>query len=610
MASSDYKKFNREIKGYVELQSKVKDKNICNFVSLLDGDRDILPIPNGNVFNVGNIINASIKKYNWAILRNNYTLLNGDYNLFNTIWKPYGFISNKKVNELSENAQIILDFNDKVDGITLFFQENPLKNANVYLYNESALTNTLTIENNNDDIIYLDLSEETFTQVIVEVTEWTNNELPIWIRSILLGYGYIYENDELIEFTITEEVNKLVEETPSNELRVTIGDYKKLYDPLNPKGIAKYLTEDAKFIPYIGIRTEDGSFDYDKMGTFYFNKIDYNEKEVTFTCYNLMDKLSKENIVNHKGNLSFLNSWYIDIGRLKDYLRLYLQKETDYSFEVDIQNKTRMVFMLLKYCSFAKLFQDASMMDGIFYVDRNNKIIIRKVNKEIQDSISKVELLNDIKYINVPKINKATITCLSGQSALSQEPNDKDNFDVTYTLEEPYQYFCITSDDTEVGLTAFKNEYLTVTGATSYSIIKGDFFSSNDFYYMLFIRIEGTVGSQVNIKGRLPYKMVSTIGKVQNNKYSFGNGENSVEIENPFFEFGPFISSNLYQADLSNFFDKTYSYKVELEYNGNTKIKAGDYINVESNYGTVPIFVQKHTLKYNGGLSGSIEGVE
>lgn len=127
---------------------------------------------------------------------------------------------------------------------------------------------------------------------------------------------------------------------------------------------------------------------------------------------------------------------------------------------------------------------------------------------------------------------------------------------------------------------------------------------------MLFIRIEGTVGSQVNIKGRLPYKMVSTIGKVQNNKYSFGNGENSVEIENPFFEFGPFISSDLYQADLSNFFDKTYSYKVELEYNGNTKIKAGDYINVESNYGTVPIFVQKHTLKYNGGLSGSIEGVE
>ena len=31
MASSDYKKFNREIKGYVELQSKVKQRYICNF---------------------------------------------------------------------------------------------------------------------------------------------------------------------------------------------------------------------------------------------------------------------------------------------------------------------------------------------------------------------------------------------------------------------------------------------------------------------------------------------------------------------------------------------------------------------------------------------------
>ena len=79
-------------------------------------------------------------------------------------------------------------------------------------------------------------------------------------------------------------------------------------------------------------------------------------------------------------------------------------------------------------------------------------------------------------------------------------------------------------------------------------------------------------------------------------------------MSNPFYDF--YLNKDYDDITFSNFFDKTYSYEVDLDYNGNPTIEAGDYIEVESNYGKVPIFVQKHTLKYNGGLSGSIEGVE
>ena len=37
--------------------------------------------------------------------------------------------------------------------------------------------------------------------------------------------------DELIEFTVTEQVNKLGEEAPNNELNLTIGDYDNSYAP-------------------------------------------------------------------------------------------------------------------------------------------------------------------------------------------------------------------------------------------------------------------------------------------------------------------------------------------------------------------------------------------
>ena len=600
MASSNYKKFNREIKGYVELQSKVKDKNICSFVSLLEGDSGILPIPNGNVFNVGNIINASIKKYNWAILRNNYTLLNGDYNLFNTIWKPYGFISNKKVNELSENAQIILDFNDKVDGITLFFQENPLKNASVYLYNESTLTNTLTIENNNDDTIYLDLSEEKFTQVIVEVTEWTNNELPIWIRSILLGYGYIYENDELIEFTTTEEVNKLVEETPSNELRVTIGDYKKLYDPLNPVGITKLLNKyDTTYTPYVGIIIEAGNVQYTSLGIYYFNNIEYNDLEVTITAYNLMEKLNKKLITNDTGNLT-TESNIIPINGLSSYLDTYMTTEVQMPFDININNKIRMNTKALKRVSLSEFFQQISMIDGIFYIDRNDRIIIKNIDKTIKESITKQELLNDIKYTNVQKVTSFNLQRDIFTMEATDEANDTANFTSTFKLESETQFFCITSDN-PTELSWLKNENLTVTGATSYNIITKT--SRNEFNFMLFVKVIGNKGDEVTISGKYPYRK----------KYSMsteteliGTGEPSMTINNPLY----LIKYYAYDDMFTNFFKKAYSYKVSLEYNGNPTIKAGDYINVESNYGMIPIFVQKHTLTYNGGLNGSIEGVE
>ena len=609
MASSDYKKFNREIKAYVEMNSKVKNMNYCTSMSIKEGNNDIVPITKGNPFVKGHVVNSSLKKNNWTILRNNYTKLDGSYNLFNTRWKPYGFISQKKVSELTDNAIITLEFTSSLDGITLSFQENPLKNAEINIYNSAGLIKELNIENNSKEVIYIDLMNYEFNKITIKVTEWADNNLPIWINSIVLGYAYLYEDNELIEFTVTEEVDKLVEETPTNEFSLTIGDYDKKYDPLNPMGITKLLNEDdTSFIPHIGIVEDNGRISYTRLGTFYFNRINYNENEVTITAYNLMEKLNKNKITNVNNSLNPLNEErYQPIilkGEIASYLTNYIMQNLDRSSVVTIVNKIRMVNNKFKSVSFTNFLQNASIIDGIFYINRNEMITIRPIDKKIVDSITKKELLSDIKYKNIKKIDRLDLE--QNQTSIKDEgtQNTASNFEATFIMKEKEEIFCITSEDI-TNMYGFEDSNLTVTGAISYNIICPSELGMNVNDYMLFVKVKGNIGDEIKISGKYPTVRSSTYNRIVN---KYGNGNNPIEMSNPFYDF--YLNKDYDDITFSNFFDKTYSYEVDLDYNGNPTIEAGDYIEVESNYGKVPIFVQKHTLKYNGGLSGSIEGVE
>ena len=49
--------------------------------------------------------------------------------------------------------------------------------------------------------------------------------------------------------------------------------------------------------------------------------------------------------------------------------------------------------------------------------------------------------------------------------------------------------------------------------------------------------------------------------------------------------------------------------KISLEYSGNPSHEAGDTITVPTKYGDKDLFIEKLTLKYDGGLSGTIDGV-
>ena len=623
MASSDYKKFNREIKGYVEVTYDIGYFD-ARFPFYIDGsgNRQILGKKQYSEDFVS-IDNAEKNKPEYAMLYNDFTKLDGSFMLFNKTSNNCGYISEYTPKEIydmyytsgvdnSGKMGLYLIKNGYTSGVTIYTRNNKIINATIdltYATQGVVTTDTIIIENNNKDILFIELDNmQESVQISIVVDEWEDENMLVNLLSVDGGLSYVYEGNELIDFEITEEVNKLVEETPSNELKLTIGDYEGLYDPLNPEGIAKYLTEGSKFIPYIGIRTEEGYFDYEKMGTFYFNKIDYNEKEVMLTCYNFMDKLSKQKIKNTNNTLNPVEPSRYNPIILKDglssYLENYILYNLEKNYEINISNKIRMVNNEFKDVTFSNFFQNASVIDGIFYIDRNDKIVIRKIDEEIKNSILKNSLLKDIQYINVSKIDKIELELNSHSISSLSGINDENNFTYEFVLEKETETVCISSDEI-TNIYGIGNSDLTITGATSYNVICPAELGFNVNNYIIFITINGQIGSNISIIAKHSIPRTATYNRITR---TYGDGKNIIQMDNPFYNF--YLNSTYDDTTFSNFFDKAYSYKVELEYNGDATIKAGDYIEVESNYGMVPIFVQKHTLKYNGGLSGTIEGVE
>lgn len=637
MASSDYKKRDREVKGYVEVLYDISSGSsiTTKFGCVIYGDRYHEIEKENYTQNLSDIYSTPRELSDYAVLSNNYTKLDGSFMLFKKGVNYSGYYSQETVQDCYDYANIMgngfIDFNLNIGdynnlisantkGVTIYFKGNKIIDNVQFGYTLSAVLmkpgqnyhsyNASEIINYGDSIFIAFNESLQNGYVTIQGFTFEKKDRKVMISHLDLGLSHVYKGSELIEFEVTEQVDKLVEETPNNELKLTVGDYKDLYDPLNPNGIAKYLTEGSSFIPHIGIVLGDYSVDYEKMGVFYFNKIDYSEKEVTMTCYNLMDKISKKNITNNYGYLG-IDGNYVCVPKegIGAYLHHYIEYEYgDYFDELNsgnyitLSNKIRMVTKMFKITSLANFLQNAVMIDGIFYFDRNNNLVVREIDGTITDSVTKNELLHDIKYTNVEKVNSFNLERAVYSISSTSEVNDKFDFETSFTLENNTQVITLESDDVN-SFYNMQDSYLTVTGASSYQIIKASGKTKNDFHFLIFILVTGNVGDTISIKGQRPYKL--NVSQT-NETTKIGTGEPLLTINNPFYTI-PYWE---YDDMFTNFFNKAYSYKVSLDYNGNPTIKAGDYIQVESNYGMIPIFIQKHTLKYNGGLSGNIEGVE
>ena len=565
----------RRIKGYVEVLYDVEDVNVSVTSNMTSSYTELSDITQG-----GRV------KQNYGTL--DYLPLDGSYLTMDTSNNENsGFISDD-LSGTETGRTITLNFSSTtLNGITIYYKNNLPEGT--YLTFSDGTTGYIEAPEDTGNEIYMQQyifdTPKTLTSITIEYNLWRYETRKVKIPRIDLGVSAVYKDQDLIEFTVDEEVNKLVEEVPTNETNVTLNNIYDLFNPLNPQGVVKYLTDGSKIIPHIGVLTETQGVEFVKMGEFYFDSYTNNsDKTTTLVGKNIIKKLESEPLKN-ENNTDFLTTIFERIefeGLMSNYNYNYIYNE----------NWINAATVLWKENNLLKFLKDLSFWQmNLFYGDRNSNLMFRKLDSTTKDTLTKNELLNDVEYKTIDKLN--TLNIVKNTYTASSSSTTTKLIEEKVTLSKSPETFLITNSSPDMIAST-----VSQSGGTGVTKISSGIYSN-------FVTVTGTIGSNVTLtfngksganvskktfSKQLPNTTISNVLEFDSDIY-YMVSDNTVTSKLPILENAP-------------------SYEINFEYNGDPSLEAGDYIEVETPYGNKPVFIQKNRFTFNGGLSGSIEGVE
>ena len=577
----------RRIKGYVEILYDVENVTVTPTSSIASTYTPLSDIASG-----GRV------KQNYGTL--DYLPLDGSYLTMDTATNnDGGFISNSTVEYIPTKTVTLSFSSTTLNGVTIYYKNNFPQLTNFTFSDSTTATIQTTGEEEYIQKIIFD-EAKTLTSIQLEFDNWKYQDRKIKIEKIDLGLSEVYKDQDLVEFTIDEEVNKLVEEVPINETNVILNNISELFNPLNPQGIVKYLTEGSIIIPYIGVLTENLGVEYVKMGEFYFDSYtNNNDKTTTLVGKSIIKQVESATITD--GLIATNQIYFLD--RPTDtYNNTFKGLIENSGFPIDVQLSDKIMSYLIyidnaNMSDFIKLW--CLYQNAIFLSGRNSNLIVKNIDFDTVDNLTKSELTNDVQYKYIDRINTLK------RIRVKKENNDTAGSSSTYEMFKNYQLPLKESPQTFIVdkpsahlLSNFTNTFSNGTGQILW-----------DNQNFVIMSVTGNVGDTAtltsswtsNYSSRSSSTVTSEEGTFTNKKTE--EKENIIEIQDQ-------IGFGNYANNYKNILDYTPSYEMSFEYNGDPSLEAGDYISVETPYGYKTLFIQKNTFKFNGGLSGSIEGVE
>ena len=581
----------REIKGYIEIV--YDDKN--------GRDYDLSFSPDRLRNSLSTEIVDGIRKNNkYASLEENYTELDGSFILpnYNLKGKKTGYVSEKIFNDIEKPIFELVCTNEKYitsSGVTIYFDNNIAQIFNIKITKSDNTIEVIKVVD-NDKNIYQNIFEKPMVikglQIDILQMEYSNRR--IRISEIDFGVSQVYEGNDLVSFTIDEEIDLLLTNTPINDCKINLNNYDNMFDPINPKGLAKYLTGNAIIKPYIGVLTEENGIEYISMGYFYLKDWSSNtDKNVTLNGQSLMARLSNLSLISD-GTFLYNNNkpW------TSSTLSKYLTDIYGYTFDLKIgtaYNDYLKRTELLSYLQTIFSFMTTSSTQRKFYISRDNKVVFDYINFNSVDNISRKELIEDIKYESKTVLNKIKIKDIDNYSMTSSTKEDVLNQSYTLTSSEEYVWFTFNKR-----IARQNNDQ--VFSCSNNGNGKAELIDYND--WLAYIKFTGNIGDVIT---------------VHLNGYVFDNApvielvvENDIPIGDTllldFTEY--FDAKNDVLKSCANFYlniDKKH--QITGNYVGDPSYTPGDVITVETKFGYKNMIMTKHSLTFDGGLSGTFEGM-
>lgn len=593
---SEYLQTEREIKGYVEIEYSDIDNTF----------------PTGTQFNypsdspISELVNAKNKKVsnNYASLEEDYFLLDGSFVL------PYmpegetsyynensGYITNQIVEDLSDEILInITSTNKNAYGMTLYFKDNIPATINLIFNNDL----TYNFTDNTKDIISIKFdTEQTITSINMTFSDFEYQNRRFRLSRFDFGLSDILKDDTLINFKIIENIGDLNLEFPSNQLTIKLYDYNDMFDINNPSGYADLLNQGllVKAKPYIGIQTEHEGIKYDDtQATFYLQNWSSNKNEITLNCVDYLEKMKNikntDRVTPYKlteSNCETLdvlltNTTGITIDTFKNF-------KDDQNYLNDDYVETLNPFEYL---------QNLMIWLWGYLYNENNKLIIDKRENSSQYNYTlslNDNLLEEPKYTLREKIK--SISIIQHMGYYVNDPKVWQAAEDIYLTNSEKAYY---NQPEIVDLGEYHDLHVE---ARNISMDIGIFktFNASDY-------CPAVISPATNITF---YDLGVATFKTETYLKNFNEYGKEITIDNKFFTVTSL--NNTYDLDTicesicNKINAENKKYDVSIKYTGDPNIKPNMIVPFETQYGNKSIKVLKHTLTFNGGLTGTIEGV-
>ncbi|WP_300384722.1 hypothetical protein, partial [Clostridium sp.] len=340
------------------------------------------------------------------------------------------------------NESITITFNKPHSsiGLTIAFDirtNEYAKDFDIKFYKlDGNLINTYSIIDNTEVLYTLDTPISNYGKAVIVIKKWCTGNRRARIKNIDFGIIKQYQDRELINMNIIEQVDVLSDIVPSNEIKFTIDNSSKSFNILNPNGVYSYLQERQEVKAELGIVLENNNIEYIPMGKYYLCdwQTDDNSITASFTARDILNSL--EDIpytILEGGTLFNIAKSVLNTSGITEYkIDEKLKYITSQGFKEKLSCKRALQYIAL--ASRAVVFQDrygkliirqvetldASInymtfcgMDGVIcgssIIEVNNQFDMKSISLENSYNVPKIKLDNPVKYLTIVLSDKTEV---------------------------------------------------------------------------------------------------------------------------------------------------------------------------------------------------------
>lgn len=253
---------------------------------------------NGSIFYSDHqaIVDTDDKQFpKYATLENNMWVLDGSFGALPDK-APYGdtgYVAS------AEYPMVTITFptvrTQPVPGITIVWSEAYGEYATRCRITALNGTEIVTSDEFLNDSVYstFDLPMSGYDRIYIEIIDWVVPDHRPRIERFYLGAREVYTKSELTKYSHSQSVDLLSTELPKNQISFSLDNSSDIWNPDNPVGNVRYLTDRQEVSVRYGYKLPTG-MEWIPAGTFWISEWDTpsNGLEVTFIARDLLEFLN------------------------------------------------------------------------------------------------------------------------------------------------------------------------------------------------------------------------------------------------------------------------------------------------------------------------------